>query len=95
MRLEQPVVLTRLHIRYTRETFPEDLGLQETKDRGNFQTPYILRHPWRGSIFQCLDALDAYYRYRGSVAEREERSAQMLASLTGWSIDEIRRRKTP
>jgi hypothetical protein len=91
----QPVVLTRLHIRYTKETFPEDLGLQETKDRGNFQTRYILRHPWRGSIFQCLGAMDDYWRYRGSVAEREERAAQMLATLTGWSIDDIRRRQTP
>jgi len=91
----QPVVLTRLHIRYTRETFPEDLGLQETKDRGNFQTRYILRHPWRGTILQCLDAIGEYRRYHQSVAEREERSAQMLTSRTGWSIDEIRRRRTP
>lgn len=91
----QPVVLTRLHIRYTRETFPEDLVFQETKDRANFQTRYVLRHPWRGGIFQCIGALDAYWQYRGSVAEREERSAQALANLTGWSIDEIRRRKMP
>ena len=91
----QPVVLTRLHIRYTKETFPEDLGLQETKDRGNFQTRYVLRHPWRGSVFQCLDALGEYRRYQQSVAEREERTAQALATLTGWDIGEIRRRKLP
>ena len=88
----QPVVLTRLHVRYTKETFPEDLVLQETRDRANFQTRYVLRHPWRGSIFQCVGALDAYWRYRGSVAEREERAAQALASLTGWDIADIRRR---
>jgi hypothetical protein len=86
-------VLTRLHVRYTKETFPEDLVLQETRDRGNFQTRYVLRHPWRGSIFQCLGALDAYWRYRGTVAEREARAAQMLASLTGWDIADIRRRQ--
>jgi len=89
----QPVVLTRLHIRYTKETFPEDLGLQETKDRANFQTRYILRHPWQGSILACWDAIGEYRRYRQSVAEREERSAQMLANLTGWSIDAIRKRQ--
>jgi hypothetical protein len=67
--------------------------LQETRDRGNFQTRYVLRHPWRGSIFQCVGALDAYWRYRGTVAEREARAAQMLASLTGWDIADIRRRQ--
>jgi hypothetical protein len=91
----QPVVLTRLHIRYTRETFPEDLAFHETKDRGNFQTRYVLRHPWRGSIFQCVGHLDAYWRYRETVAAREVRTTQALASLTGWTIDEIRRRKLP
>lgn len=90
----QPVVLTRLHVRYTKETFPEDLVLQETRDRANFQTRYVLRHPWRGSIFQCVGALDSYWRYRGSVAEREERAAQMLANLTGWDIAGIRRRQS-
>ncbi len=89
----QPVVLTRLHIRYTRETFPEDLVFHETKDRANFQTRYVLRHPWRGGLLQCLDSLGTYQRYRESVAAREERAAQVLANLTGWSIDEIRRRQ--
>ena len=88
----QPVMLTRLHIRYTKETFPEDLAFQETKDRGNFQTRYVLRHPWRGSIFACWDALGEYRRYRESVAEREERSAQALATLTGWNVADIRKR---
>jgi hypothetical protein len=91
----QPVVLTRLHIRYTRETFPEDLVFHETKDRSNFQTRYVLRHPWGGNILQCWDAIGEYHRYRRSVADREERAAQTLANLTGWNIDEIRRRKTP
>jgi hypothetical protein len=90
----RPVVLTRLHIRYTRETFPEDLVLHETKDRGNFQTRYVLRHPWRGTIFQCIGHLDAYWRYRETVTAREERTAQALASLTGWNIDDIRRRNS-
>lgn len=88
----RPVVLTRLHIRYTKETFPEDLAFQETKDRTNFQTRYVLRHPWRGSILACWDALGEYRRYRESVAAREERSAQVLASITGWDVAGIRKR---
>ena len=31
----QPVRLTRLHVRYTPQTFPEDLMFQETGDRAN------------------------------------------------------------
>ncbi len=88
----QPVVLTRLHIRYTKATFPEDLAFQETKDRGNFQARYVLRHPWTGSVFQCWDAIAEYRRYQTSVAERTERAAQALATLTGWDIAEIRRK---
>src|SRR5262249_34859092 len=90
-----PVVLTRLHIRYTKEPFPEDLAFQETKDRGNFQTRYILPHPWRGTIFECLGPLSEYRRDPRSVAGREEQGAQALGSLAGWNIDETRRRKTP
>src|SRR5262245_52427367 len=38
--------VTRLHVRYDGKTFPEDLALMETGDRGNFQGRYVLRHPW-------------------------------------------------
>ncbi len=34
----QPAMLTRLHVRYTPDSFPEDLAFVETKDRQNFQT---------------------------------------------------------
>jgi hypothetical protein len=90
----RPVVLTRLHVRYTKDTFPEDLMFQETSDRINYQTRYVLRHPWRGSIFQCWDAIGEYRRYQEAVAQREERNAQVLANLTGWDVNEIRRRQS-
>ena len=38
----QPVMLTRLHLRYTRDSLPEDLVFQETQDRANFQARYVL-----------------------------------------------------
>src|SRR5712691_10369069 len=44
----QPVFVTRLHVRYDRDHFPEDLMLQETPDRQNFQGRYVLRHPYSG-----------------------------------------------
>jgi hypothetical protein len=84
----QPVMLTRLHVRYTAETFPEDLMFQETRDRQNFQTRYVLRHPWKGA----RDACEQAQRYFEQLAKRQEREAQVAASLTGWNIDVVRNR---
>lgn len=81
----QNVFLTRLHVRYDAAHFPEDLLFQETSDRSNFQTRYILRHPWTGA-----DECQAATAYRQQLRERHERQAETLASLTGWNIGEIR-----
>jgi hypothetical protein len=79
--------LTRLHVRYDREHFPEDLVFQSTGDRTNFQGRYILQHPWQGDS-RC----EAVTAYRRSVRERNEKEAENLARLTGWNIHDIRRR---
>jgi hypothetical protein len=84
----QPVMLTRLHLRYTPETLPEDLMFQETQDRQNFQARYVLRHAWKGNAAAC----DAAPHYFEEVAKRQEREAQTLASLTGWDLNQIRSR---
>jgi hypothetical protein len=84
----QPVMLTRLHLRYTPETLPEDLMLQETRDRQNFQARYVLRHPWNGEPAACAEAK----RYFDELAVRREREAQTLANLTGWDLGRIRAR---
>jgi len=80
------VMVTRLHVRYTPETFPEDLAFQETADRQNFQTRYVLRHPAKIEPEACPAAAP----YLKSIAERKEKEAQTLASLTGWDIAAIR-----
>ncbi|MBQ0937272.1 DUF2330 domain-containing protein [Ideonella paludis] len=49
----QPVMLTRLHVRYTPATFPDDLAFTQTKDRQNFQTRYVVHNPYAGSQAQC------------------------------------------
>ena len=84
----QPVMLTRLHLRYTSETLPEDLMFQETQDRQNFQARYILRHPWQGDANACPEAKS----YFDEVASRQEREAQTLANLTAWDLNDIRGR---
>jgi len=84
----QPVMLTRLHVRYTPETFPEDLVFQETKDRANYQARYVLRHP----VEIPPDACPAAAAYLDRVAERREHEAEVLATLTGWEVSAIRER---
>ena len=79
--------LTRLHVRYDAENFPEDLVFQETGDRSNFQGLYVLHHPWQGGS-SCTAAED-YFR---SLAHRRDGEAQNLAHLTGWDVSEIRKK---
>lgn len=83
----QDVFVTRLHVRYDREHFPEDLRFQHTGDTANFQGRYVLRHPWKGEA-SCPAARD-YYR---QVAERQHKEAETLASLTGWELAKIHRK---
>ncbi len=81
------VFITRLHVRYDREHFPEDLVFQETGDRQNFQARYVLHHPWTGNA-DCPTA----EAYRKTLRERQEREASNLASLTGWDVNDVRRK---
>ncbi len=77
--------VTRMHVRYDAEHFPEDLIFQETADRSNFQGRYVLRHPWTGKA-KC----GAAKQYRKNLWRRQEKEAQRLASLTAWDINKIR-----
>ena len=81
------VFITRLHVRYTRDKFPEDLKFQTTSDRSNFQGRYIIRHPFKGEL-----TCDAGKEYQQSVRTRQEAEAKTLANLTGWSMENIRDR---
>ena len=81
----QDVFVTRLHVSYDADHFPEDLMFTETGDRSNYQGRYVLRHPYKGDA-QC-DAADSY---RSELPKRFEKEAQTLASLTSWDIDDIR-----
>ncbi len=83
----QDVFVTRLHLRYDRAHFPEDLVFQATADRENFQGRYVLRHPWSGND-RCEEARE----YRRELPRRLDREAQTLANLTGWEINKIRGR---
>ena len=80
------VFVTRLHLRYDAQHFPEDLVFQQTGDRENFQGRYVLRHAWTGGG-TCPAAVE----YKRTTADRREKEAQTLSSLTGWRIEDIRK----
>ena len=87
-RMSQPqaqnVFVTRLHVSYDAEHFPEDLMFQATGDRSNYQGRYVIQRPWTGAASCDIS------QYEASVRERQEREAQQLANLTGWDVNEIR-----
>lgn len=80
----QDVFVTRLHVRYDAETFPDDLKFTETGDRTNFQGRYVMRHAWDGAA-NCA-AAEQYY---SSVKKRESENAARLVALTGWDKKEV------
>ena len=81
------VFLTRLHVRYSRDKFPEDLMFQETANNQFFQGRYVIHHPFNGES-KC----DAGKQYQRSLPRRFEQESQTLARLTGWSIQDIRKK---
>jgi hypothetical protein len=81
------VFITRLHVRYERETFPEDLKFQETANNQLFQGRYVIRHPFREK--RDCDAAKTYYQ---SVKERQKNEAMTLSRLTGWNVNDIRKK---
>lgn len=82
------VFVSRLHLRYSADTHPDDLAFRETDNRTNFQGRYVLRHSWLGA-----DQCEAATAYRRQLVDRWEKEAQTLANLTGWKIDDIRARQ--
>lgn len=81
------VFITRLHVRYTRNKFPEDPTFQATSNRESFQGRYILQHPFSGEL-NC----PAGREYKRTLSNRFEQEAQTLAKLTNWNIQDIRQK---
>jgi hypothetical protein len=79
------VTLTRLHVRYDAEHFPEDLMFQETGDRQTFQARYVMNHPFRGDT-----SCEQGRHYLARLRTRRQEEARTLAELTGWDLGEIR-----
>jgi hypothetical protein len=72
------VYFTRLHVRYNRKYFPQDLVFQVTPNTENYQARYVVRHAAQGS-FDC----EAGKKYLKELKERRENEIEMLTYLTG------------
>src|ERR1700683_4930605 len=79
------VMVTRLHVRYSADTFPEDLIFQETQDQENFQARYVLRRPWNGSP----EGWGGGENYFDELNKRRAQEAETLADLTGWNLEDV------
>jgi hypothetical protein len=77
------VYFTRLHVRYNRNSFPQDLQFQLTPNTENFQARYIITHPAQGD-FDC----EAGKKYLKELKKRRQNELEILASLTGKGYDD-------
>ena len=80
----QAAFITRLHVRYDREHFPEDLTLQETRDRESYQVRYVMHHAFTGRA-----TCEAAQRYTARLPARYRQEARNAAELTDGSYSEI------
>ena len=76
------VHFTRLHIRYNRNHFAQDLMFQVTPNTETFQARYVITHPATGS-FTC----DAGKKYLQDLKKRRRAELDELTALTGKDID--------
>jgi hypothetical protein len=83
------VFITRLHVRYTRDKFPEDLKFHTTANRQLFQGRYVIRHPFRDEKSLTCDAAADYLN---TTYRRQEDEVSTLAKLTGWLASDIRKK---
>lgn len=88
---------TRLHVRYSRDRFPQDLVFQVTPNTEHYQARYILTHPAQGDL-SCTAGQD----YLEDLYYRRGRELEELSALTGWNIEkqrgyveEVKGRMTP
>ena len=77
------VYFTRLHVRYNRKSFPQDLMFQVTPNTDNYQARYVVTHPATGD-FNC----DAGKKYLKQLKQRRADELEMLTYLTGKSYSD-------
>ncbi len=78
------VFFTRLHVRYSRENFPQDLFFQVTPNKEQYQCRYYIYNPPGEGDFSC----QAGQEYVEKLTKRRANEVDELAVLTGWKSAE-------
>ncbi len=76
------VHFTRLHFRYNRRHFAQDLQFQVTPNTETFQARYVITHPATGNL-----SCDAGRKYLQALKIRRREELAQLSSLTGKNIN--------
>ncbi len=84
---QQAAFVTRLHVRYDRANFPEDLVLHETADTQSFQARYVMNRPFTAEA-SCISG----WWYRAGLPARFKQEAASVQALTGWDSQMIQTR---
>lgn len=72
--------ITRLHARYSRDKFPQDLQFISTPNKQQFQGRYVVRHAATGPM-DCEEGK----RYQAELKRRKRNEVMELAALTNWN----------
>ena len=82
----EDVFVTRMHLRYTTDSFRQDLMFRETDNTRNFQARYVMRQP--------PDTLPSCPTTQWQAAKRAEMAEEVetLRQLTGWTRASIQDR---
>ena len=78
--------ITRLHVRYDRDHFPEDLQFQETPDTEPYQARYVIHHHLPGSVSAACQAAAPYRRNLPTEWAKEQAN---VVRLTGWDGQQV------
>ena len=76
------VHFTRLHFRYNRNSFAQDLSFQVTPNQETFQARYVITHPAPGDL-----SCNAGQKYLQELKARRKKEIYELTSLTGKNIN--------
>lgn len=77
------IFFTRLHVRYSRDKFPEDLMFIETPNTQTYQVRHIITHPATGEM-QCDEGLE----YLMNLKSRRKLELEEMEQLAGWDARE-------
>jgi hypothetical protein len=86
--------VTRLHVRYNKETFPEDLTLQKTSNEENYQVRIVMNHPFDASKrklkIKHKECSSQMVQYQKHLSKRRGEERENLKKYAGWGDEKTK-----